>query len=50
MGGVYGLDFGAILAFAQARGADPELIADLLPRIEPLIVARHGKDVDDADS
>ncbi|WP_423752947.1 DUF7697 family protein [Caulobacter vibrioides] len=37
MGGVVGLDFGAILALAQARGADTALIAEVLPGVEGFI-------------
>lgn len=38
MGGVIGLDFGAIMAVAQARGADTGLVAALLPEIETVIL------------
>jgi len=38
-GRVYGLDFGAVLAFAAARGVTSPLLTDALPEIEPLVVA-----------
>lgn len=38
MGGVVGLDFTAAFTLAQARGADPLLLADVLPRAEAFII------------
>jgi len=38
MGGIYALDFGACLSLGAALGADLEMLAALLPHIEPLIV------------
>lgn len=38
MGGVLGLDFTAAFILAQARGADPVLLAEVLPRVEPFII------------
>jgi hypothetical protein len=38
MGGVLGLDFTAAFLLGQARGADPALLADVLPRVEPFII------------
>lgn len=37
-GGPVGLDFGAVMAVAQARRADLDLVADLLPEIEGVIL------------
>jgi hypothetical protein len=37
-GAVVGLDYGAILMVAQARGADCAMVADLLPDIEGVIL------------
>ncbi len=42
IGGVYALDFGAILAFAAARGGTSRLLASVLPDIEPLVL-NHPK-------
>lgn len=41
MGGAYALDFGAILALAQAMGAANDMLVDLLPEIEPIIVRAY---------
>jgi hypothetical protein len=48
--GPVGLDFGAVMALAAARGAPADLIADVLPEIETtLLIAlkRSGEDGDD---
>jgi hypothetical protein len=45
--GPYALDFPAILEFARAWGADEGLVAELLPEIEPLILARHARPEDE---
>jgi hypothetical protein len=37
----YGVDFGAVLAYARAIGAPVALIADLLPDIEGILVRSH---------
>ena len=44
MGGVYAIDFGAVLALAEAMDASSPLLADILPEIEPIIVAAYGRD------
>ena len=44
MGGVYAIDFGAVLALAEAMEASSPLLADILPEIEPIIVAAYGWD------
>ena len=44
MGGVYAIDFGAVLALAEAMDASSPLLADILPEIEPIIVAACGRD------
>lgn len=46
MAGAYGLDFAAVLAFAEALGAPVQLVAELLPEIEPLIVSSHQRKED----
>tara|TARA_R110000850_G_scaffold148008_1_gene270292 strand:+ start:523 stop:705 length:183 start_codon:yes stop_codon:yes gene_type:complete len=48
MNGPTGLDFGAVLAMAGARGLDPDLLADVLPDVEQVLViaARGGGDGD----
>lgn len=39
---VYGMDFPAVLALAEARGLrDRSLIAELLPDVERLVVAHY---------
>lgn len=42
-----GLDFGAVLALGQAQGADVELLAEVLPEIEPLVLAAFQPDDED---
>jgi hypothetical protein len=44
MGGVYGLDFGAVLLLADAMGALSPILVDALAEIEPLIVRAYAKD------
>ncbi len=44
MGAVYSVDFGAIIALATAMDAMTPLLADILPEIEPIIVAAYGRD------
>jgi hypothetical protein len=44
MGGVYAIDFGAVLALAEAMDASSPLLADILPEIEPILVAAYGRD------
>ncbi|MEG9501362.1 MAG: hypothetical protein MIN69_05775 [Methylorubrum extorquens] len=48
-GGVYGLDFTAILMMAAAMGAPGALLSEILPAIEPVVVAayREGTGNDD---
>lgn len=44
MGGVYGLDFSAVLLLADAMGALTPILVDVLPEIEPLVVRAYAKD------
>ena len=44
MGGVYALDFGAVLVRADAMGALNTLLVELLPEIEPIIVRAYARD------
>jgi hypothetical protein len=44
IGGVYALDFGAVLMLADAMGALNTLLVELLPEIEPIIVHAYGRD------
>jgi len=46
MGGVYALDFGAILMLAQAMGALNPLLVDVLPEIEPIVVNAYRRNAD----
>jgi hypothetical protein len=41
MGGVYALDLGAILLLAEAMGALTPLLVEILPEIEPIVVAAY---------
>lgn len=44
MGGVYALDFGAVLMLADAMGALNTILVELLPEIEPIIVRAYARD------
>jgi hypothetical protein len=44
MGGVCGLDFGAVLLLADAMGTLNPVLVDALPEIEPLIVRAYRRD------
>lgn len=46
MGGVYALDFGAILSLAQAMGALNPLLVDVLPEIESIVVNAYRRNAD----
>lgn len=48
-GTAVGLDFGAVMAVGQARGADPELLSEALPDIEIAIIAGANGDPDGED-
>lgn len=39
MGHPFALDYGSVMMVAAARGADVDLVAELLPIVEPLILA-----------
>jgi hypothetical protein len=45
-GGVYALDFGAILMLADAMGALTPLLVDVLPEIEPIVVQAYRRTPD----
>lgn len=47
MAGAFGLDYGAVLAFAAATGADLALVAELLPVMEAAAVNRIADAGDD---
>jgi hypothetical protein len=49
MGAPYGLDFGAVLMLADAMGARSPLLADILPRIETVVVRSIQKQVTDGE-
>jgi hypothetical protein len=42
--GVYALDFAAVLLLADAMGALNNLLVELLPEIEPIVVRAYSKD------
>lgn len=44
MGGVYAIDFAAFLALANAMDAATPLLADILPEIEPIVVAAYSRE------
>jgi hypothetical protein len=44
MGGVYALDFGAVLMLADAMGALNTVLVDVLPEIEPIIIRAYARD------
>ncbi len=46
MGGVYGLDFAAVLLLADAMGALNTLLIEVLPEIEPIVVRAYARDSD----
>ncbi len=46
IGGVYALDFGAVLILADAMGALNTLLVELLPEVEPIIVRAYAPDSD----
>lgn len=44
MGGVYALDFGAVLMLADAMGALNTLLVEVLPELEPIIIRAYAHD------
>lgn len=46
MGGVYALDFAAILLLADAMGATSTLLVETLPEIEPIVVTAYRNAAD----
>lgn len=46
MGGVYAIDFGAVLMLAHAMGALNPLLVDVLPEIEPIVVNAYRRNAD----
>ncbi len=45
-GGIYAVDFGAVLLLAEAMGALTPLLVEVLPEIEPIIVRDYARDRD----
>ncbi len=43
MGGIYALDFSAVLLLSDAMGALNPLLVEALPEIEPIIVHAYKK-------
>jgi hypothetical protein len=43
-GGVYGLDFGAVLMLADAMGGLNQILVDALPQLESLIVRAYKRE------
>ncbi len=46
MGGIYALDFGAVLLLASAMGALNPLLVEVLPEIEPVIVNAYRRNAE----
>ena len=46
MGGVYAVDFAAVLMLADAMGALNPLLVELLPEVEPIIVRAYARNSD----
>lgn len=44
MGGVYGIDFGAFLSFAEAMGALNPVLIETLPELEPIVVRAYRRE------
>lgn len=44
MGGVYGIDFGAVLMLAEAMGALNSVVIETLPEIEPIVVRAYRRE------
>jgi hypothetical protein len=42
-GGVYALDFAAVLMLADAMGALNTLLVEIIPEIEPIIVRAYAR-------
>jgi hypothetical protein len=47
MGHPFALDFGAVMTMGQALGADPEMLADVMPAAQAAIIAALAPDGDD---
>jgi len=45
-GGVYGLDFGAVIRLAEGMGAASPLFFDLLPDIEGIMVRSYNPETE----
>lgn len=45
-GGIYAIDFGAVLLLADAMGALNPLLIEALPEVEPIIVRGYARDRD----
>lgn len=46
-GGVMGVDMNALLALGQARGCDMDLLADVAPDFETIILRAHAENSKD---
>lgn len=49
MGGPVGLDFGAVMLMAQARGAVSPLLSEVLPDLEMVLMHMLQRDPEDDD-
>jgi len=43
------IDFASVMAVGHAQGADPALLAEVLPYVEPEIIAGANGDPDDPE-
>lgn len=49
-GRAYGLDFGALMTMGAARGVDVDLLAQVLPAVETIVIdALHGDDLSNGE-
>jgi hypothetical protein len=49
MGMPFGMDFGAVMTMAAARGADTALVAEALPAVEAAVLAGLAREEDGDD-
>jgi hypothetical protein len=42
-GGVYAMDFAAVFSMASAMSVDPQLLAEVLPEAEAIVVRAYAK-------
>lgn len=50
MGGPFALDFSAVLATGQAQHADMQMLAEVLPHIERVVLDQFHEEGNDAET